>query len=155
MKNQEVVDLLIKKNYKISAAESCTGGLFAAKIVEISDASKVLDMSFVTYANEAKVKLVDVKEETIKEFGVVSEEVAIQMAKGVQKASGSNVGVGISGIAGPTGDTATKPIGMVCFGIVINDKSLSFTKYFGNLGRNVVREYAVGVLFETLYMLLS
>lgn len=155
MKNQEVVDLLIKKNYKISAAESCTGGLFAAKIVEISDASKVLDMSFVTYANEAKVKLVDVKEETIKEFGVVSEEVAIQMAKGVQKVSGSNVGVGISGIAGPTGDTATKPIGMVCFGIVINDKSLSFTKYFGNLGRNVVREYAVGVLFETLYMLLS
>ena len=155
MKNQEVVDLLIKKNYKISAAESCTGGLFAAKIVEISDASKVLDMSFVTYANEAKVKLVDVKEETIKEFGVVSEEVAIQMAKGVQKVSGSNVGVGISGIAGPTGDTATNPIGMVCFGIVINDKSLSFTKYFGNLGRNVVREYAVGVLFETLYMLLS
>lgn len=155
MKNQEVVDLLIKKNYKISAAESCTGGLFAAKIVEISDASKVLDMSFVTYANKAKVKLVDVKEETIKEFGVVSEEVAIQMAKGVQKVSGSNVGVGISGIAGPTGDTATKPIGMVCFGIVINDKSLSFTKYFGNLGRNVVREYAVGVLFETLYMLLS
>ena len=155
MKNQEVVDLLIKKNYKISAAESCTGGLFAAKIVEISDASKVLDMSFVTYANEAKVKLVDVKEETIKEFGVVSEEVAIQMAKGVQKVSGSNVGVGISGIAGPTGDTATKPIGMVCFGIVINDKSLSFTKYFGNLGRNVVRGYAVGVLFETLYMLLS
>ena len=147
MKNQEVVDLLIKKNYKISAAESCTGGLFAAKIVEISDASKVLDMSFVTYANKAKVKLVDVKEETIKEFGVVSEEVAIQMAKGVQKVSGSNVGVGISGIAGPTGDTATKPIGMVCFGIVINDKSLSFTKYFGNLGRNVVREYAVGVLF--------
>ena len=148
MKNQEVVELIIKKNYKISAAESCTGGLFAAKIVEISDASKVLDMSFVTYANEAKVKLVDVKEETIKEFGVVSEEVAIQMAKGVQKVSGSNVGVGISGIAGPTGDTATKPIGMVCFGIVINDKSLSFTKYFGNLGRNVVREYEVWVYLK-------
>ena len=155
MRNLELVQLLISNNYKISCAESCTGGMLASAIVDVADASKVLDMSFVTYANEAKINLLGVKEDAIKEFGVVSEEVAIQMAKGVQKLANSNIGIGISGIAGPTGDTPTKPIGMVCFGIVINDKSLSFTKYFGNLGRNVVRECAVGFLFETLYMLLG
>ena len=154
MHNQELVNLLISKGYKISAAESCTGGMFAAKIVEIADASKVLDMSFVTYANEAKVKLVGVDSDIINKYGVVSEEVAIQMAKGVQKVSGAHVGVGISGIAGPSGQTATKPIGMVCFGVAIGDKTISMTKYFGDLGRNIVREKAVEYIIEALLVLL-
>ncbi len=154
MHNKELVNLLISKGYKISAAESCTGGLFAAKIVEVADASKVLDMSFVTYANSAKVKLVGVKEEMISQFGVVSEEVAIAMAKGVQKTSGAEVGVGISGIAGPSGATATKPVGMVCFGVAIGDKTISMTKYFGDLGRNIVREKAVEYIIEALLILL-
>lgn len=152
--NKELVNRLIEKGYKISAAESCTGGMFAAKIVEVADASKVFDMSFVTYANEAKIKLVNVKEETIKEFGVVSEEVAIQMAKGVKEVSGADIGVGISGIAGPRGGTPEKPVGMVCFGIAIGNKTISMTKQFGDLGRNIVREKAVEYIIELLLMLI-
>ena len=109
--NKELVNRLIEKGYKISAAESCTGGMFASKIVEVADASKVFDMSFVTYANEAKIKLLNVKE-----------EVAIQMAKGVKEVSGADIGVGISGIAGPGGATPNKPVGMVCFGVAFGNK---------------------------------
>ena len=76
------------------------------------------------------------------------------MAKGVKETSTSNVGVGVSGIAGPTGGTSTKPVGMVCFGIQINEKTYAFTKYFGEIGRNNVRKESVKFLFETLIELL-
>ncbi len=105
MKNKELVDLLIDKNLKISCAESCTGGLLASSIVAVPAASQVFDLSFVTYANEAKVQLVDVQQKTIDTYGVVSEEVAREMAIGCAQKAGSDIGVGISGIAGPTGAT--------------------------------------------------
>ncbi|MBQ9122302.1 MAG: CinA family protein, partial [Lachnospiraceae bacterium] len=95
-----VVNKLIERNWTISFAESCTGGLAAARLVSVPDASKVFAASVVTYANEAKVKYVDVDPEIIKRFGVVSDEVALSMAKGVAKANEAQVGVGISGIAG-------------------------------------------------------
>ncbi|MDE6583935.1 MAG: CinA family protein, partial [Anaeroplasmataceae bacterium] len=82
MKNKELVELLIDKNYKITCAESCTGGLLASNIVEVPAASQVFDMSFVTYANEAKVQCLGVQQETIDTYGVVSEEVAREMAVG-------------------------------------------------------------------------
>ena len=138
--NEKLVNLLIEHNYKISTAESCTGGLLASKIVDVSNASKVFDMSFVTYSNESKMMLLGVNESSIKEHGVVSEEVAKEMANGVALKSGAQIGVGISGIAGPTGDTPTKPIGMVCFGFYINGTTTTVTKYFGNIGRSNVRE---------------
>ena len=141
--NEILVNKLIDKNYKIATAESCTGGLLAAKIVDVANASKVLDMSFVTYSNESKIELLGVSENLIKEFGVVSEEVALKMAYGVSKKANSEVGVGISGIAGPTGATSTKPIGMVCFGFYVNGRSYSVTKYFGEIGRNNVRNCSV------------
>ena len=98
--NEILVNKLIEHNYKIATAESCTGGLLAAKIVDVANASKVLDMSFVTYSNESKIELLGVSENLIKEFGVVSEEVALKMAYGVSKKANAEVGVGISGIAG-------------------------------------------------------
>ena len=97
---------------------------------------------------------VNVKEETINKFGVVSEEVAIQMAKGVKEVSGADIGVGISGIAGPRGGTPEKPVGMVCFGIAIGNKTISMTKQFGDLGRNIVREKATEYIIELLLMLI-
>ncbi|MCQ2579624.1 MAG: nicotinamide-nucleotide amidohydrolase family protein, partial [Treponemataceae bacterium] len=81
---EELVELLIKKNMTISAAESCTGGLYAACIVSVADASKVFNQSFVTYTEEAKMKYPHVKKETIDKYSVVSEEVALEMAKGVK-----------------------------------------------------------------------
>ena len=148
--NYLLVEKLMAKGYKISFAESCTGGMLASTIVDVPNASSVLDMSFVTYSNESKIELLGVSENLIKEYGVVSEEVALKMAYGVSKKANAQVGVGISGIAGPTGDTPNKPIGMVCFGFYVNGQSYSVTKYFGNVGRNVVRNLSVAFALEFL-----
>lgn len=149
-----VVNQLIQKGYHIACAESCTGGLLCGRIVNVPNASAVLDCSFVTYANEAKIKYLGVSEETIAEYGVVSEAVAGQMADGVAKESGAQVGIATSGIAGPTGGTETKPVGMVCFGFWVDGKLTTATKYFGDIGRNSVREVAVQYALERLLELL-
>lgn len=151
----KVVERLIEKKYKISFAESCTGGLAAATLVGVPDASKVLDVSFITYANEAKMQYLGVSPAIIEEKGVVSEEVARQMAQGVAKAAHSHVGVGITGIAGPSGGTREKPVGMVCFGFYIEGVVTTYTRQFGNLGRNQVRQASVQFVYETLLELLK
>ena len=152
---EQVVDKLLEKNYKISFAESCTGGLCCGTIVNVTNASKVLDMSFVTYANEAKIELLGVKADTILSHGVVSEEVAYEMAQGVAEKAGSQVGVGITGVAGPGGGTAKKPVGTVCFGFCINGEVKTYTKQFGEIGRNQVRKSSVEFVLQTLIDLLK
>lgn len=153
-KAEELVKLLIEKNLKISFAESCTGGKLAAAIVDVADASKVFDVSFVTYANVAKMKYIGVQSETIEKYGVVSEQVAGEMAKGTALETGADVAVGISGIAGPTGGTDEKPVGMVCFGYYVNQKIVTETMQFGNVGRNKVRELSVENAIEKLIKLI-
>lgn len=152
---EQLVDLLIEKNYHISFAESCTGGLCCATIVNVTNASKVLNMSFVTYANEAKIDLLGVNAETILANGVVSKEVAGEMALGAAKRAKSEVGVGITGVAGPGGGTAKKPIGMVCFGFSVNEDVKTYTKQFGEIGRNQVRKSSVEFVLQTLIDLLN
>ncbi|MBQ7202411.1 MAG: CinA family protein [Eubacterium sp.] len=152
---EKLVDLLIQKNYHISFAESCTGGLCSAALVNVANASKVLDVSFTTYANEAKIEFLGVNPDTISKYGVVSEEVAREMAKGVCAAAKSEVGVGVSGIAGPTGGTKTKPVGMVCFGFCINGTVKTYTKQFGEIGRNNVRAASVDFVFKSLTELIK
>lgn len=150
----EVVDKLIKKNWHISFAESCTGGKCCGALVDEPGASAVLDVSFITYANEAKIKYLGVSPNAIEEFGVVSEPVAAQMACGAAENAKSQVAVGITGVAGPSGGTAAKPVGMVCFGFFINGSVHTFTRQFGNIGRNQVRVESVCFVFEKLCELL-
>ncbi len=152
---EQVVNKLIKKGFHISFAESCTGGLCCGTLVNVSNSSKVLDMSVVTYANEAKVEFIDVNPETIKAYGVVSEEVAGEMCRGVAEKAHSEVGVGVTGVAGPSGGTDKKPVGMVCFGFYVNGEVKTYTMQFGNLGRNVVRAKSVEFVFNTLNDLLE
>ena len=152
---EQAVELLIDKGYHISFAESCTGGLCCGTLVNVANASKVLDVSFTTYANEAKAEYLGVNNDTIDKHGVVSEEVAREMALGVAKAANSEVGVGVTGVAGPTGGTAKKPVGMVCFGFCINGEVQTFTKQFGEIGRNEVRKSSVDFVFQTLINLLN
>lgn len=152
---EQVVNKLIDRGFHISFAESCTGGLCCGTLVNVSNASKVLDMSFVTYANEAKVDLINVNPETIDAYGVVSEQVAREMCKGVAEKAHSEVGVGITGVAGPTGGTAKKPVGMVCFGFYVLGNVTTRTMQFGNLGRNEVRAKSVDFVFNTLAELLE
>ncbi len=146
----ECVNLLIKHGLHISMAESCTGGLLAASIVSVADASKVFDASFVTYANEAKMKYLGVSTQSIEKYGVVSEAVAEEMAIGCAKANNAQVGVGISGIAGPGGGSDAKPVGTVAFGFVINGESFSKLMHFPNNGRQGIRENATLFALTTL-----
>ena len=145
-----VVARLIERGYHIAFAESCTGGLATARLVGVPDASRVLDASVVTYANSAKVAYLGVSESVIAEYGVVSEEVAEQMARGVAISNGAQIGVGITGIAGPGGGTDRKPVGMVCFGFYINGEVHTYTEYFGNIGRNEVRAASVELVYRRL-----
>lgn len=153
MLEEELVLKLMQKGYKISMAESCTGGMLASTIVSVPSASKVLDMSFVTYSNESKTKLCNVSANTIDKFGVVSEEVAKEMAVGVCDVSGANVGVGITGLAGPSGGTEKLSVGTVCFGFCVNNQIFTETQLFSG-DRNTVRRESVDFAIKTLLKLI-
>lgn len=112
-----VCDALIKKGLKLATAESCTGGLLAQKITSVAGASECFDCGTVTYSNEQKVRMLGVSETTLKKFGAVSEETALEMCRGIKKAANADFGIGITGIAGPGGGTADKPVGLVYIGI--------------------------------------
>lgn len=114
-KNMEEVaaELLMKTGTTIALAESCTGGLVSAKLTDIPGISAVFDRGVVTYSNASKMQMLGVKQETLEKFGAVSEQTAVEMAEGVRRISGTDLGVSITGIAGPDGGTAEKPVGLV------------------------------------------
>ncbi len=149
-KAEKVVAHLTQKGWHISFAESCTGGKAAAALVDVASASAVFDVSFVTYANEAKMKYLGVPAALIDANGVVSEPVALAMAEGVCRQTGADVGIGISGIAGPSGGTPQKPVGTVCFGFYIDGDAFAVTCHFGDIGRNAVRDKSVAFVYQTL-----
>ena len=108
-----VVQLLVSKGKKIACAESCTGGLISAAITSVSGSSAVMDMSICTYAISAKERFIGVPAAIIDKYGVVSAETAAAMAEGVRKTAGSDIGISVTGIAGPTGAEPGKPVGTV------------------------------------------
>jgi nicotinamide-nucleotide amidase len=114
--------LLQERKLTLATAESCTGGLIAHRITNIAGASKFFMQSYVVYNNLAKVQTLGVKQETLERHGAVSEEVALEMAKGCLRHSGADIALATTGIAGPGGGTETKPVGMVCLALVTNNK---------------------------------
>ena len=110
---EQLVSYLIRENKKIATAESCTGGLLASRLTDISGVSSVFEMGVVSYSNRIKTELLGVSKELLDSVGAVSEEVAKEMSKGVCKRADADIGVGITGIAGPTGRSPEKPIGTV------------------------------------------
>ena len=139
---KEVFDLATKNEVVIASAESCTGGMLSSVITEIPGSSAIFDCGFVTYSNISKMTLLSVNENTLHHHGAVSEEVAGEMAIGAINNSQASLAISITGIAGPGGST-TKPEGMVCFSIAINNKiKLTETKNWGPLGRNRIRQKA-------------
>ena len=111
-----VARLLLEREFKISTAESCTGGLLGNMFTNVSGSSKYFERGVICYSNAAKVELLQVNEDTLAEHGAVSMEVAMQMAEGVKSTSGSDIGLATTGIMGPTGATADKPVGLVYIG---------------------------------------
>ncbi len=140
-----------QKGLKIATAESCTGGLVAALLTEIAGSSAVVERGFVTYSNEAKTELIGVPADLIATHGAVSEPVARAMAEGALAHSHADVAVGITGIAGPTGGTASKPVGLVHFGIARKGApTVHLERRYGELGREIVRRRAVDDAFWLL-----
>lgn len=113
---EQVVRLLKERNFTITAAESCTGGMIAGTLVNVAGASDVFGEAYVTYSNEAKQRLAGVRAETLEQFGAVSEETAYEMAAGAARAAEADVGLSSTGIAGPGGGTPEKPVGLVYIG---------------------------------------
>ena len=113
----KIVKLLTKKKLTVSFAESCTGGLLASSITSISGSSKVFNIGLVTYSNNAKVKLLQVPKKTITKYGAVSYETCLSMVKNLSKISKSNISISITGVAGPSGGTEEKPVGLVYIGL--------------------------------------
>lgn len=110
---ETVLHLLLEQNKTVATAESCTGGLVAKRITDLPGSSSVFEMGAVTYSNRIKTQLIGVPEKLLMDYGAVSEQVAKAMAEGVQRESGSNLGIGITGIAGPGGGSEEKPVGLV------------------------------------------
>lgn len=126
---EEVIGkLLTEKGLTLAVAESCTGGLIADRITNVSGSSKYFERGIVAYSNEAKIQILGVPEELIRNYGAVSKEVAEAMAEGVRKISNADIGISTTGIAGPTGATPTKPVGLVWIGY--SDKNETFAKEF-------------------------
>lgn len=128
----------------IATAESCTGGLLAGAITDVAGSSDIFDRGFVTYSNAAKTGMLGVAETTIAAHGAVSEEVAREMAEGALARSGATIAVSVTGIAGPGGGTADKPVGLVHMAAVRRDGKSTHEAYrFGDVGRGEVRRLAV------------
>jgi len=121
---EDISTILKNKNLKIAIAESATGGLIASSFTNISGSSEYFDRGLVTYSNKSKIELLDVKKESLEIYGTVSSEVAKEMAEGVRKKSDVDIGVSTTGIAGPTGGTNEKPVGLVFIGLCLSDKTI-------------------------------
>ncbi len=139
------------KDLTIATAESCTGGLVAGLLTSIAGSSDVVDRGFVTYSNEAKIKMLGVSPSIIANHGAVSRECAIAMVEGALSHSGASVAVSITGIAGPGGGSVGKPVGLVHFACAARGgTTLHREQNFGDIGRDGVRMASVRVALELL-----
>lgn len=149
-----VVNKLIEKDRSISCAESCTGGLLCGRIVNVSGVSAVLEQSYITYSNDAKTRLIGVLNETLRLYGAVSENTAMEMAFGVAKASKSFYGLSVTGIAGPEGGTEKKPVGLVYIGCSELDIG-AVREYHLEGDRITIRQTAVTMALKFLFDIIT
>lgn len=146
-----IVSEFTQRNLTVATAESCTGGLIAGALTEISGSSAVVDRGFVTYSNQAKVEMLGVDEKVLVSFGAVSRETALQMVAGALRRSSADLAVAVTGVAGPTGGTADKPVGLVHIAVRHHDSRLIHREMrYGDLGRAEVRLATVTTALEML-----
>ena len=148
--SQKIVKLLKKKGLKISFAESCTGGLLSSAITSVSGASKVFTMGLVTYSNQAKTSILKVPKQIIKKHGAVSIQCSLSMLNNLSKISKSKICVSITGIAGPSGGTRQKPVGLVYIGLKKSNKVKVNRYLFKNRGRSYIQKAAVRKSLELI-----
>lgn len=150
----QLADVLYAKGWMLATAESCTGGWIAKVCTDLLGSSAWFERGFVTYSNEAKQDMLGVSAATLAQHGAVSEAVTAEMATGALQHSRAQVAVSVSGIAGPGGGTATKPVGMVCFGWAVQSGDVrTETRYFTG-DREAVRRQAVQYALQEVLPLL-
>ena len=152
---KKIINKLIKKKLTISVAESCTGGLLSSTITSIGGSSKIFTLGLVSYSNKSKINILKIPKKIIKKYGAVSEHVCIAMVKNVSKISKTNMSVSITGIAGPSGATKKKPVGLVYIGVKKGNK-IMFKKYlFKNKGRSYIQKTTVNKSLKLILSLLK
>ncbi len=146
---ETLIASLKEQNKSIVTIESCTGGLVAAALTEVSGSSEVVYGGFITYANKAKTNMIGVPVASLEQYGAVSEQVARAMAEGGLSASGTDIAISITGVAGPTGGTQEKPVGLVHFACATKNNTYHLEMLFGeNLERGKIRQLSVNTILE-------
>ena len=151
---EKIVALLESKGYHITTAESCTGGLLAGRILDVAGASTVFNEGYITYANESKERLVGVSYDTLSKYGAVSHQTAAEMALGACRASGAEVALSTTGIAGPGGGSKEKPVGLIYVGCAVKGSVEVLELRLGG-DRKANRNGAVEEALKFLYQILS
>ena len=150
---EQIVALMREKNLTLAAAESCTGGMLSSRMIDVAGVSDVYKAGFVTYANEAKQKLIGVKEETLMKYGAVSEQTAREMVAGALRAAEADMAVAITGIAGPGGGTKEKPVGLVYIACGSADDIIVERCLFSGNRKEIRQasvEHALGMLYKEI-----
>ena len=151
-KISSIIKKLKRKKLKISVAESCTGGLLSTAITSVSGSSKVFTLGMVTYSNQSKIKVLKVPKNIIRKYGSVSEQVCLAMVKNVSQIDKTDMSAAITGIAGPSGGTKIKPVGLVYIGIKKGNRTEVRKYLFKNKGRSYIQRAAVN---KSLGLILS
>ena len=151
-KSKKIVSLLKRKKLKIAVAESCTGGLLSSAITSVGGSSKVFTLGLITYSNQSKIKVLKVPKSIIRKYGSVSEPVCLAMVKNVSRIGKTNMSVSITGIAGPSGGSKKKPVGLVYVGIKKSNRTEVKKYLFKNKGRTYIQKAAVN---KSLGLILS
>jgi len=148
----KVIKKLKRKKLKIAVAESCTGGMLSSAITSVSGSSKIFTLGLIAYSNQSKIKVLKVSKKIIRKYGSVSEQVCKAMVKNVSKIAKTNISVSITGIAGPSGGTKIKPVGLVYVGIKKGNRTEIKKYLFKNKGRSYIQKAAVN---KSLGLILS
>jgi len=151
-KSKQLISLLKRKKLKLAVAESCTGGMLSSTITSVSGSSKVFTLGIVAYSNQSKIKVLKVPKNIIRKYGSVSEPVCLAMLKNLNKISKTNISVSITGIAGPSGGTKIKPVGLVYVCIKKGSRTEVKKYLFKNKGRSYIQRAAVN---KSLGLILS
>ncbi len=151
MKKKKIIEKLIRKKISISVAESCTGGLVASEIISIPNTSKIFNLGLITYSNKSKEKVLGIDKKILTKFGAVSPQVCKEMVENLYKISKSDICLSTTGIAGPSGGSKLKPIGLVYIGIRFNKISRIFMfNFMKNLSRNKIQKLTVSKIINIL-----
>jgi len=152
---QQVIELLTAANKSIVTAESCTGGLVAAALTDVPGASKAFFGGYITYANDAKARMIHVQARLIRDYGAVSNQVARAMADGARNTAHADFAVAVTGIAGPDGGSEKKPVGLVYVAVSSELATVVIEHRFGDLGRAEIRQASVNAALDLVVEVLT